>query len=249
MVKKFLLIASSLLLASCSQIIKDSDSDSKETKFYPIDTGVTTMYLIKGEKNVLIDTSVDGQEQFIEKKLKSFGIKPRNISLIILTHAHGDHAGNVNYFKNKYRIPVMIGDGDQIMTKAGKNLEFKTTGLMGQIVKPFVNYTYKPFEPDILLKDKFSLKPYGIDAEVIKTGGHTEGSLIVVMGKNAFVGDLIRGGMIFHNQPTLHFFHVDQAKSHSVMKNLINQGVENFYPSHWGPLTAQSILDSKVLEM
>lgn len=241
------MIVSLLFISSCSQIIKDNDKKNTNV-FYKIDTGITNLYLIKGERNILIDNSIEGKEEFIEKELKKYGVKPNNLSLIILTHTHGDHAGNAKYFQEKYNIPIMIGEGDEIMAKNGKNNDLIPTGFLGNVVKPFTDYKYKSFVPDILLKDSFSLKKYGIDGEAIKVGGHTKGSIIVLIGKDAFVGDLIRGGMVFHNQPALHFFHEEKSKSHRILKDIIEKGYENIYPAHWGYLKAKDILDSKVLE-
>lgn len=245
--KKNFLIAISLFITSCSQTNKIHNLN--KNTFYKINTGITNIYLLKGLKgNILIDTSIDGKENFIEKELEKYDVLPKNLSLIILTHAHGDHAGNAKYFQEKYNIPIMVGEGDEILTRQGKNNDLVVTGFLGAIVKPFVDYKYRAFEPDILLKDDFSLINYGIDGYVTRIGGHTKGSLAVISGKNAFVGDLIRGGIIFNKKPALHFFHDNLKQSHNSLKDIINTGCDNIYPAHWGDLKSKDILESKILE-
>ena len=58
------------------------------------------IYLLKLEKNILIDTgSEEAENEFLED-LKQLAIKPEEIDIIILTHSHWDHIGNINLFKN-----------------------------------------------------------------------------------------------------------------------------------------------------
>ena len=48
---------------------------------------------------------------------------------------------------------------------------------------------FKPFKPDILVDEGFSLVEYGFDAKVLHIPGHTEGSIGVLTATN----DLIAG--------------------------------------------------------
>mgnify|MGYP001596863856 CR=1 FL=1 len=59
------------------------------------------VYLVKiKEHNILIDTgSIDNKDEFLED-LKKLNLKPKQIDIILLTHSHYDHNGNINLFKN-----------------------------------------------------------------------------------------------------------------------------------------------------
>jgi glyoxylase-like metal-dependent hydrolase (beta-lactamase superfamily II) len=61
-------------------------------------TDMTTMYIIEGQKKaMLIDTGTkcEGLDSVVRQITK----KPL---YVVLTHAHGDHAGNIRYFKEIY---------------------------------------------------------------------------------------------------------------------------------------------------
>ena len=59
------------------------------------------VYLLKLEdKNILIDTSSQENQQSLLQDLKELNINKENINLILLTHNHWDHNGNLNLFPN-----------------------------------------------------------------------------------------------------------------------------------------------------
>ena len=62
---------------------------------------VSCIYIIKLEKNnVLIDASSSLNTNELIKGLKELGIKPLEIDMVLLTHYHFDHVGNINLFEN-----------------------------------------------------------------------------------------------------------------------------------------------------
>lgn len=63
------------------------------------------VYLLKikvknKKQNILIDTSSKESEQELLDDLKQLKIKPEQINLILLTHSHWDHNGNIRLFPN-----------------------------------------------------------------------------------------------------------------------------------------------------
>jgi hydroxyacylglutathione hydrolase len=50
-------------------------------------------YFLMGERICAIDSGVAGKEQTIFEYLKEMGLRPEEISLLILTHSHPDHIG------------------------------------------------------------------------------------------------------------------------------------------------------------
>ncbi|MEZ0369328.1 MAG: MBL fold metallo-hydrolase, partial [Candidatus Sericytochromatia bacterium] len=163
-----------------------------------LDTGLANVYLIKGEKPILVDTSGPGHEAEIEAWLRQNGVEPKDLAYIILTHGHGDHAGGAAYFARTYQIPIMAGRGDLDMIHAGRVGELKPTSLLAGILRIFINAPYQPFEPTSIIDQEISLKAYGIDGRVLPLpGGHTPGSLAVILDDTheALVGDLVRGDL------------------------------------------------------
>jgi hydroxyacylglutathione hydrolase len=64
------------------------------------DTFGSCAYLLKLSKNILIDTSSKDNGEELIHDLKEAGLKPEEINIILLTHSHWDHTGNVDLFKN-----------------------------------------------------------------------------------------------------------------------------------------------------
>ncbi|MDD5192820.1 MAG: MBL fold metallo-hydrolase [Candidatus Nanoarchaeia archaeon] len=64
------------------------------------DTFGSTAYVLKLNKNIMIDTSTEDNRKELIEDLKQLGLKPENIEFVILTHNHWDHTGNLNIFKN-----------------------------------------------------------------------------------------------------------------------------------------------------
>jgi glyoxylase-like metal-dependent hydrolase (beta-lactamase superfamily II) len=64
------------------------------------DTFGSTVYVLKLEKNILIDTSSKDNREELIKDLNELKLSPENIDIIILTHSHWDHTGNLSIFKN-----------------------------------------------------------------------------------------------------------------------------------------------------
>jgi len=59
------------------------------------------VYLIKlKDKNILIDTSSKENSKDLLGELEYLGIKKEDIDIILITHSHFDHIGNINLFAN-----------------------------------------------------------------------------------------------------------------------------------------------------
>lgn len=225
-----------LLLSGCGSLPVQRTTT---LEIVTIKTSVANCYLLRGEKNVLIDTSTAGHEEEITEKLKEAGVLPERLALIIITHAHADHAGAAPAFQKKYKIPVAGGKADLPIFLAGRNPQLKPTGIMGSMVRPFVDYRYAPFTPDILVEKEMDLGEYGIKGKIVPVGGHTPGSLVVTLeGGEVFAGDLLRGSILFSTTPTEHFFQDDLPVVHAAIKRLLDGGATVFYPGHFGPLEA-----------
>ena len=53
------------------------------------------------------------------------------------------------------------------------------------------------------------LAELGMSGKILPHPGHTPGSLVILIGRHAFVGDLIRGGMVTNETPATHLFMCD----------------------------------------
>ncbi len=58
----------------------------------------TATLVSRGERRLLVDTSGPENRTMLREALLSHGLAPSDIGLIVLTHAHGDHEGNLGMF-------------------------------------------------------------------------------------------------------------------------------------------------------
>jgi glyoxylase-like metal-dependent hydrolase (beta-lactamase superfamily II) len=54
--------------------------------------------LLKGPKNVVIDTGGPWNHGYLLESLEAEGLLPADIDVVVCTHGHSDHVGNVNLF-------------------------------------------------------------------------------------------------------------------------------------------------------
>lgn len=57
------------------------------------------VYLLRLDKNILIDTSTKENRDELLADLQELNLKPKDINIILLTHQHWDHNGNLNLFE------------------------------------------------------------------------------------------------------------------------------------------------------
>jgi glyoxylase-like metal-dependent hydrolase (beta-lactamase superfamily II) len=73
----------------------------KIIKMPDLNGGVSsTVTLIKGEKNVVVDSGGFADAEVIKKSLNKEGLTPEQIDFVIATHYHWDHVSNFHIFKN-----------------------------------------------------------------------------------------------------------------------------------------------------
>lgn len=111
---------------------------------------------------ILIDSMWDDRDaKLIEEGIKGFGLNPKDLKYIILSHGHGDHYGGANYLRNKYAAKV-------VLTKTDTDLMYNlNTG---------ANSPRSPkTKVDIYSKDKDVIKLGDTSVTILETPGHTAG--------------------------------------------------------------------------
>lgn len=68
-----------------------------------------TILVSDSTTNILVDVGLSGRETV--RRLQELGIKPEEISAVIVSHEHGDHCRGVGPFVKTLDIPVFITDG------------------------------------------------------------------------------------------------------------------------------------------
>jgi len=61
--------------------------------------------LIKGQnRTILVDTGLPGDKDFIIKALEGKGLQTKDVDVVVCTHGHSDHVGNIGLFPNSLLI-------------------------------------------------------------------------------------------------------------------------------------------------
>jgi len=114
-------------------------------------------------------------EQRLENQLDLCGVKPEEISTVILSHMHLDHAGNLNLFPH---ADVYVPKLDFMNGQAQVRLN-PDPNTHGGYVKGDMDVSVKQYH---LVEDDFTIFP-GVD--VINLPGHTAGLLGLVVHLNS----------------------------------------------------------------
>jgi glyoxylase-like metal-dependent hydrolase (beta-lactamase superfamily II) len=173
-------------------------------------------------------------------------VDERDISLILHTHGHIDHAGSTAELRRRLRVPVAVHAEDAFMLKTGTNGEVKPRNLEARIVKAMLVRPFEAVEPDIVLEEETVLSDFGVDGKVIFTPGHTKGSISFLMGKDAIIGDVMMGGWMGGNllgsRPNYHYFIDDLDAVHASMKKILVHKPSTLYVGHGGPLKSADVV-------
>ena len=215
---------------------------------HPIRLRVSNAYLLVGERPVLVDAGSKGEVDKIERAMKGHGIAPRDLALIVHTHAHSDHVGSSAELLRRSGAPAALHPGDDALLASGSNGHLKGVGLRGKVMSPvFSNLKFEPFTPSITLREGHDLTDYGLPgARVVETPGHTKGHVSIVLPDGqAVVGDVLMGGglggKVRPRDPRYHYFADDLAAIERSMARLLAEPITVWHPGHGGPLAREDV--------
>jgi hydroxyacylglutathione hydrolase len=141
--------------------------------------GDGNVYFLDFDKKIIIDTGKRSERHEIAMILKHV-IEPQNVDIVILTHLHYDHTGNIDLFEN---AKVYASK------EAIEEFESDPYGavLDEEIVERMKRITIHP------LPNKIE------ELEIIKTSGHTKGSICLWDEKRKilFSGDTLFDKRVF----------------------------------------------------
>jgi len=201
-------------------------------------------FLLIGSKPVLIDSGSPGDLPALEKNLQKLNVALADVALLILTHAHFDHAGNAAAVREISHCQVAVHELEKLLLESGKNAPMIPVHPLATIMNPFMNIPFAASKSDIALQDTFDLNPFGADAQIIFTPGHTPGSVSVITADGeTVVGDLIGGGPLLGlfqpTKPRYHYWASSMDDVRASLKILFARTITKIHVGHGGPLDGQ----------
>jgi hydroxyacylglutathione hydrolase len=214
--------------------------------------GMVNAHLIVAERGcILVDAGLPGSETKIARALAREGRTFRDIRLIVVTHAHVDHAGSAAAVRHRSGAPILAHEGDAAHYSGEVPMRLCPTSWSGRMLyrSGLILRPYPGFHPDVLLTgaDPFDLAPYGVEGYVRPTPGHTAGSLSVELAsRDVLVGDLIAsgiliGGIMRTGRAIRPPFEDDPRLVGGALQRLVQAGGERFHLGHGGPLRAGEV--------
>jgi hydroxyacylglutathione hydrolase len=165
----------------------------------PISLSTVKSFLIKGDKNILIDTGYPGNASRILKELTANSVSPHDVNLILITHSHHDHFGSASELRERTGAKVAAHRLEVEALRLGMNKDLSPYGIKGRFATLFSSKKLKTagIVPDIIIEQDMCLEEFGVKGKVISTPGHTSGSISVILDNGeAIVADLMMGQFV-----------------------------------------------------
>ena len=207
---------------------------------------LSSAYLIQGERPILVDTGSPGDLPRLLAALNAKGISAEDLSLVIHTHGHGDHAGSTAALRPLTHAKFAIHPADQQMVRNGRNTLGEMTSLEARVITPFVNKPFPPAECDLILREESSLAPYGVAGSILFTPGHTSGSISISLDEgDVIAGDVLMGGTlggaIQGHKPHWHYYVSSRSQVIASVRRILDLHPHQIHVGHGGPLAPVEI--------
>lgn len=187
-----------------------------------------------GAGALVVDTCTDGTA--LDPALAELGLSRQDVTAVLLTHGHSDHAGGVSRFPNAWvfahesEVPLLAGEATY-------------QGLVTKRSGP----TDPPIEVSIPVKDGKKVRVGELECRAIHLPGHTPGNLAWLVGDTLFMGDSGSAHTDGTISPPPGFFSDDPdaaAASLAGLRDKLDQEglvVEHLAFAHSGPLEADAL--------
>jgi metallo-beta-lactamase class B len=117
--------------------------------------------------HILLDGATPKSAPLIEASIRKLGFKPEEIRILLITHAHFDHAGTLAAFKKLSGAQVAVMAPDDRLLASGGTTDY--------LFASDEKFHFPPVEADRVLKDGDTVTLGGVTMTARLTPGHTRG--------------------------------------------------------------------------
>jgi metallo-beta-lactamase class B len=114
--------------------------------------------------NILINSNFTGATGLIRQNIGALGFKYADTKLLLISHAHADHAGGSAQIIKETHAQYLVMDDDVAVVESGGRKDFA-----------YPNDTYPTVKVDRVLHDEDEVTLGGTRLVALKTPGHTRG--------------------------------------------------------------------------
>ncbi|MCC6811967.1 MAG: MBL fold metallo-hydrolase [Deltaproteobacteria bacterium] len=150
-----------------------------------------------GGERFLVDTGYPIERPLLRRWLHACGVRKKgDLSGVILTHRHSDHAGNAAWLRHTYDAPIICHEADAKILD-GRVPAPKLCGHHKQMPHEWFLSAFEDRYPArVKVDEELSEGRWREVFQVIHTPGHTEGSIMLrhLPTESLFSGDVIIAG-------------------------------------------------------
>ena len=168
------LVAVAALLTASSGLTADQPTDWSRPfppfqvigNVYYVGTEGLAAYLVAGpEGHVLIDGALPSSPPLIVRNIARLGFRPGDVKVLLINHAHFDHAGGLAGLKRLTGARLAASAGDKASLEAGRTLG-----------RPELD-SFPPVKVDRVIADGDEVRLGPLRLAAILTPGHTPGAV------------------------------------------------------------------------
>jgi glyoxylase-like metal-dependent hydrolase (beta-lactamase superfamily II) len=165
---------------------------------YVLALGPVNVFLIEdGPHFTLIDTGYERSAQPIVDALRALGKQPSDITNIVVTHCHPDHAGSLATLKELTKAPAWMHRADAEVVRGNTPMVRSTPapGIINQILFRIFIKGVAAYVPPTRIEHEVhdgDVLPIGGGLQAIHTPGHSAGHVAFLLQRDGgllFVGD------------------------------------------------------------
>jgi metallo-beta-lactamase class B len=182
-----------LMMRECEELIRQGCERPWEVAVKPFKVTPHTYYvgnswvgaylIDTGEGLILIDTTMQPQVYLVFESIRKLGFDPREIKIILLSHAHYDHCGGGCPLIKYNAAKIYMGKEDEFLLKERRELLYT------------LGYPFGNFQADEYFDDNKPITLGAVTINTLHTPGHTPGTTSFFFEDQDEKGNLYHCGM------------------------------------------------------